>query len=79
VELVGDFTMWKPMEMDQTSGTWTLELEVPDGLYHFGFLVDGEWFVPVDAIGTVPDEWGRQNATLVVDRQAVGEGGGAER
>ena len=36
------------------------------GAHHFGFLVDGEWFVPETATGRVSDEWGRVNATLVV-------------
>ena len=75
VELVGDFTSWEPLAMEWDGGKWILELDVPEGLYYFGFLVDGDWYVPVDATGTVPDEWGRRNAILLVEEQDVGEGG----
>ena len=53
--------------MAMIDGRWAVELSVPEGTHHFGFLVDGDWFVPVDAPDTVPDEWGRRNATLVVE------------
>lgn len=73
VQLLGDFTLWEPVAM--TTGeragerprTWTVEVSVPAGTYHFGFLVDGEWYLPDDAPDAVPDEWGRKSATLVVE------------
>lgn len=43
-----------------------VEIPVESGAHHFGFLVDGEWFVPETATGRVSDEWGRVNATLLV-------------
>jgi hypothetical protein len=67
VEILGDFTHWKPIDMARTDDRWVVDLSVPAGTHHFGFLVDGEWFVPEDAPHTVPDEWGRRNATLVVE------------
>lgn len=66
VALVGDFTSWEPAAMERRDGLWVLERRVPPGTYHFGFMVDGEWFVPDDAPGRVQDDWGRHNATLVV-------------
>ena len=39
------------------------------GFHHFGFLVDGEWWIPEGVQGAVPDEWGRVNATMVVPDQ----------
>ena len=39
---------------------------LPPGVYHFGFRVDGEWYVPEDAPGRVSDGYGQVNATLVV-------------
>jgi len=66
VALLGDFTGWSAVPMRQEDGRWTLELELEPGAYHFGFRVDGEWYVPTGASGTVSDEWGRTNATLVV-------------
>jgi len=66
VELLGDFTGWEPRAMAREDGRWILELELPAGTHHFGFLVDGEWYVPEDAPGRVSDEWGQMNATVVV-------------
>jgi hypothetical protein len=81
VEILGDFTHWEPIDMGRSDGRWVVELSVPAGTHHFGFLVDGDWFVPEDAPDTVPDEWGRRNATLVVESNdppvspnSVGEG-----
>jgi hypothetical protein len=72
VQLLGDFTLWRPVAMRAEGSTWTLELDVPAGTHHFGFLVDGSWYLPDDAPDAVPDEWGRTSATLIVDG-----GGGA--
>ncbi|NNF12739.1 MAG: hypothetical protein HKN72_05930 [Gemmatimonadetes bacterium] len=68
VQLLGDFNLWEPQAMTPADGgSWTLEVLVPDGVHHFGFLVDDEWFVPDDAPDVVADEWGRQSATLVIE------------
>ena len=66
VDLIADFTEWRPVAMRRTDGGWTVEMRVPPGTYHFAFVVDGRWYVPPDAPGRVSDEWGRANATLVV-------------
>lgn len=66
VELLGDFTGWEPVPLEERDGGWVVTVEVAPGVYHFGFRVDGEWFVPEDASGRVTDDWGRTNATLVV-------------
>lgn len=66
VEVIGGFTDWEPRAMRRGPDRWMLELWVPTGVHHFGFLVDGDWFVPEGHPGNVPDEWGRTNATLVV-------------
>lgn len=67
VDLLGDFTDWKPVPMRLDAGAWVTTVVVDPGLYHFGFLVDGEWFLPEAGVeGRVSDEWGRENGTLVV-------------
>lgn len=66
VELVGDFSSWDPIPMTKRGDRWVAELELAPGLYHFGFLVDGEWRVPDHSPGIVADEFGRENATVVV-------------
>jgi hypothetical protein len=67
VEVLGDFTLWEPVLMEKDGPQWTAQLQIPSGTHHFGFLVDGEWFLPQDAPDAVPDEWGRKNATMVID------------
>jgi len=66
VAVAGDFTDWSPVAMHRADGRWVVEIRVAPGTYHFAFLVDGRWYVPPDAPGRVSDEWGRENATLVV-------------
>ena len=68
VHLLGDFTLWEPVAMRREGREWVVELEIPEGTHHFGFLADGVWFLPDDAPDAVPDEWGRRNATLVIER-----------
>lgn len=69
--LLGDFTLWEPVAMTREGDLWVVTVRVPVGVYHFGFLVDGVWHVPEDAPDVVPDEWGRKNATLVVEPNAT--------
>ena len=52
--------------MIQDGRDWVLEIPLLSGTYHFGFLVDGNWFVPEEAPGQVSDDWGQVNATIVV-------------
>ena len=66
VEVLGDFTSWEPKEMVRDGRSWVLEIPLTSGTYHFGFLEDGEWFVPPAAPGQVSDDWGQMNATIVV-------------
>ena len=66
VEVIGDFTTWTPVPLRRVGSRWEVEVPVEPGVYHFGFRVDGEWWVPSELPGNVPDEWGRTNATLVV-------------
>jgi hypothetical protein len=77
VELAGDFSVWEPLPMRRVGEDWTLDLEVPEGLHHFGFFVDGEWYVPDEARDAVPDEWGRQSLTLLVEPLVSGNSEGA--
>jgi hypothetical protein len=67
VEIVGDFTVWEPVPMVRRGDRWEAELEVHEGAHHYGYLVDGEWYVPKNERSLVPDEWGRMTAILVID------------
>jgi hypothetical protein len=66
VEVLGDFDDWTPVALEREGDGWSVELDVEPGTHHFGFLVDGEWWIPEGLQGTVPDDWGRMNATMVV-------------
>lgn len=67
VALLGDFTLWQPLAMTRNGGEWVLEVAVPAGTHHYGFTMDGEWYLPDDAPDAFTDEWGRRSATLVVE------------
>ena len=67
VQVLGDFTLWEPVAMRREGDRWVAELEVGVGAHHYGFLVDDEWYLPDDAPDVVPDEWGRESATLVIE------------
>ncbi|MGD8698546.1 MAG: glycogen-binding domain-containing protein [Gemmatimonadales bacterium] len=69
VAVIGDFSDWEPIPLTKRGKAWTSVVVIEPGLYHFGFLVDGEWYVPERAPGKVTDEFGRLNATLVVAGQ----------
>jgi len=71
VQVLGDFTLWEPVDMEARGDRWTVEMDVPFGTHHFGFLVDGAWYLPDDAPDAVPDEWGRRSATMVVESEGV--------
>jgi hypothetical protein len=67
VEVLGDFTLWEAVSMERLGGRWSLELDVQGGTHHYGYLVDGEWYVPDDGRPVVADEWGRSSAILVIE------------
>lgn len=66
VVVAGDFSGWSEVPLERRDGTWFVELILDPGLYHYGFLVDGEWYVPEDAPGRTEDEWGRPTAVFLV-------------
>jgi hypothetical protein len=74
VSVAGDFTGWEPRSLQRSAdGTWTLDTVVMPGIYHYSFVVDGEWTVPPTAQGVVDDGFGQKNATLVVSPQGDGQ------
>lgn len=68
VELMGDFSDWRPVEMERSAdGVWNLELLIPPGLYRLNMRVDGgEWIVP-PGLTPVPDEFNGLVGELVID------------
>jgi len=67
MSVLGDFTLWDEIPMRLEDGEWIVRVQVPVGTHHFGFLADGDWYLPADAPDRVPDEWGRESATLIIE------------
>ena len=70
VECVGDFTNWEAVPMLRDGDVWRVKLPVTPGIHHFGFFVDGSWYVPLEAPGLAEDEWGVAQATIIVNEPA---------
>jgi 1,4-alpha-glucan branching enzyme len=69
VMLVGDFTHWqeKPIPMKRgIQGLWQTEVELAPGVYHYRFLVDGEWRDDPECELRVTNPFGSHNAVRKV-------------
>lgn len=65
VTVLGDFSEWEELDLQEDDGYWSIELLLEPGVYRYGFFIDGAWFVPDEAAAGT-DEWGRAEAVLVV-------------
>lgn len=67
VEVMGDFTDWRPISLTATgAGRYRYALGLPAGVHRFNLRVDrGAWGVPQGA-GYAPDEFGGSVGLLVV-------------
>ena len=68
VYLVGDFNGWQEFSTPMTrekNGDWSCTLSLPDGVYEYKYLADGEWCVDraSDGIGWSP--FGCNSVTIV--------------
>lgn len=71
VAVTGDFASWDPngipLAGPQGDGVWSVELELPPGLHHYVFIVNGtEWRPDPNAASQVDDGFGQQNSVLLV-------------
>lgn len=68
VYLTGDFNDWSETAtpMEQTDGTWHVQLELEPRRYEYKFLVDGVYMEDPDNPKTNPDPYGGVNSVLVV-------------
>jgi hypothetical protein len=69
--VTGDFTNWLEVPMRREGEEWVVTLRVDPGAHHFGFIIDGSWYVPLEAPGRAADEWGEVHATLIVPVPAM--------
>jgi Glycogen recognition site of AMP-activated protein kinase len=70
VAVTGDFLEWRPEGIPLhrlPSGEWAGEIELPAGVHHYAFVVDGhEWVADPAASSRVDDGFGHENSLLVV-------------
>ncbi len=70
VAVTGDFVNWSPegipMEDRQDTGVWVAEVELPPGIHHYVFIVDGTQMVSDPNATQVDDGFGQQNSVLLV-------------
>lgn len=64
VQLVGDFTHWQenPISLKkEAGGLWRASVDLPPGVHHYRFLVDGEWRDDPDCTLREANDFGGQN------------------
>lgn len=68
VNVAGDFNAWEmtTLALRKTEGIWKITLELKPGIYHYKFLVDGEWVNDPNNVRTEPNQFGSLNNVLEV-------------
>lgn len=69
VFLAGTFNQWRPTATPmQCTGAdcWSVELELPPGIYEYRFIVDGAWVHDPASAETVPNPFGGLNSVVRV-------------
>jgi hypothetical protein len=68
VEIRGDFTDWRPVEMERRSGgQWRLRQTIASGVHTLSVRYDGGPWVPPPGTRVVADEFGERTGVLVID------------
>ena len=64
--VLGDFTEWQPVPMVRNGEFWEVRLDIPSGVYHYGFrTAAGDWLLP-ESLPRADDGMGGESAVLVV-------------
>ncbi|MBA3259791.1 MAG: hypothetical protein H0T68_10035 [Gemmatimonadales bacterium] len=68
VELAGDFTDWRPVELESIEdGVWRVVLPIPPGMHRLAVRIDeGGWQAPPGS-RPIPNEFGGEVAEVVVE------------
>jgi 1,4-alpha-glucan branching enzyme len=64
VQLLGDFTQWEkqPVHLKkENDGIWRTNVSLEPGIYHYRFVVDGEWHDDPDCTLRVANPFGGEN------------------
>eukprot|EP00090_Calanus_glacialis_P045897 TRINITY_DN8771_c0_g1_i1.p1 TRINITY_DN8771_c0_g1~~TRINITY_DN8771_c0_g1_i1.p1 ORF type:complete len:1155 (-),score=284.07 TRINITY_DN8771_c0_g1_i1:295-3714(-) len=65
VKIAGDFNSWDPQLMEKGSDNcWKFLIDLPEGEYHYKYLVEGDWLV--DEVSPVSERDGNKNNMLTV-------------
>ncbi len=69
VNIAGDFNAWEmtTLALRKTDSVWKITLELKPGIYHYKFLVDGEWVNDPNNVRTAPNQFGSLNNVLEVN------------
>jgi 1,4-alpha-glucan branching enzyme len=68
VQLVGDFSEWKPMAMGkQKDGSFATVMKLKPGTYEYKFIVDGQWRVDPDNGAWALNPFGTLNSVATVE------------
>ena len=71
-KIIGSFTRWQPVPMKKTGpdGYWSLTLNLPEGEYQYGYLVeDGQQIADPSVPERVQDDFGGENSILSIKAQ----------
>ena len=74
VFLVGDFNEWQECKvpMDRVGDDeWVCRLQLPQGVYRFRYLADGEWHIERDAAGLGWAPFDCNSLTVMADVDAA--------
>ncbi len=72
VFVAGTFNNWQAHQNPLTrlgNGKWAIDLALAPGRYEYRFVVNGEWINDPQAKETAPNDFGTQNAVLLVNPQ----------
>ena len=69
VGIAGDFNAWELVDLQDTGGIHTINLELETGKYRYKLIVDGIWMPDPANPYTEPDPFGGQNSVLVVEQE----------
>lgn len=71
VYLAGEFNDWSdqshPLKQDAKTGLWKITIKLQPGLYHYKFVVDGEWWSDPSNPNWEWNQYGSHNSFLKVE------------
>lgn len=66
VEVVGDFTNWKPVKLKNQKGCWRTKFYLKPGTYRYIYIIDGETYFLEPGQNVVEDDFGNKNSVIII-------------